>query len=83
MGIICFALLAYMVMIIVRIVLTYFPLDPDGLMATIAGFLFVVTDPVLAPLRRVLPAIRIGSMALDISPIVVILGIQIVLGVIC
>ena len=83
MGIICFALLAYMVMIIVRIVLTYFPLDPDGLMATIAGFLFVVTDPVLAPLRRVLPSIRIGSMALDISPIVVILGIQIVLGVIC
>lgn len=83
MGIICFALLAYMVMIIVRIVLTYFPLDPDGIMATIAGFLFVVTDPVLAPLRRVLPAIRIGSMALDISPIVVILGIQIVLGVIC
>ncbi len=83
MEIICFALLAYMVMIIVRIVMTYFPLDPDGMMATIAGFLFVVTDPVLGPLRRVLPPIRIGSMALDISPIVVIIGIQILLGVIC
>jgi YggT family protein len=83
MDFICLALMIYMVMIIVRIVMTYFPLDPDGLMATIAGFLFVVTDPVLSPLRRLLPPIRIGTMALDISPIVVIIGIQIVLGVIC
>ena len=77
MDILCLALTIYMLLILVRIVLTWFPLDPDGAMATIAGLLFVLTDPVLAPLRRVLPPLRIGSVALDLSPIVVLLGIQI------
>ncbi len=77
MDLICLALTIYMLLIFVRIVLTWFPLDPDGAMATVAGFLFLVTDPVLGPLRRVLPPVRIGSVALDLSPIVVLLGIQV------
>ncbi len=33
----------------------------------------------LAPLRAILPPVRIGGMALDLSPTVLILGIIIVL----
>lgn len=83
MFIICTLLQLYLVAIFVRIVLSWFPLDPDGFMATVAGFLFVLTDPVLAPLRRALPAVRLGSVALDLSPIVVIIGIQILTGILC
>ena len=63
--------------------LSWFPLDPNGFMATVAGFLYMLTDPVLGPLRRMLPAVRLGSVALDLSPIVVIIGIQILIGIIC
>jgi len=49
----------------------------------VAGFLYLVTDPVLGPLRRVLPPLRMGAMALDLSPIVAFFGISILMGVLC
>ena len=77
LDIICLLITVYVVVIVVRIVLTWFPLDPDGGMATVAGFLFIITDPVLAPLRRALPPVRLGSVALDLSPIIVLIGLQV------
>ena len=55
-----------MLVLIVRVVLSWFPISPDGSVATVAGFLYLVTDPVLGPLRRVLPPLRMGAMALDL-----------------
>lgn len=49
-------------------------------MATVAGALYMVTDPVLLPLRRLLPAVRMGHMALDLSPIVAFFGLSILMG---
>ena len=83
MEIVCLAISAYTLIILVRIVLTWFPLDPDGAMATVAGFLFMITDPVLGPLRRALPAVRLGSVSLDLSPIIVLVGLGILQGAIC
>jgi len=73
--VVCWALNIYLVLIFARILLSWFPLDPNGTMATIAGFLFTVTDPVLGPLRRAIPPVRIGMAALDLSPIIVIVAI--------
>lgn len=83
MDIVCLALTIYTLLILVRIVVTWFPLDPDGGMATVAGFLFIVTDPVLGPIRRLLPPVRLGSVALDLSPLVVLIGLQIIQANIC
>lgn len=83
MAVVCAALTVYMLIILVRIVLTWFPIDPDGAVAAFAGLLFILTDPVLGPLRRALPPLRIGSVALDLSPIIVLIGLQILQGVIC
>jgi len=78
MAIVCLLITIYVVMIFVRIVLTWFPLDPDGGMATVAGFLFVLTDPVLGPIRRALPPLRVGRVAMDLSPIIVLIGLSII-----
>lgn len=40
-------------------------------------------DPLLRPIRRLLPPLRLGGMALDLSPIILILGLSIAQGVIC
>jgi YggT family protein len=40
-----------------------------------------VTDPVLVPIRRMLPPFRIGGGALDLSPLIVVVGLEIVLSV--
>ena len=83
MILVCWALSLYLVFVFARILLSWFPLDPSGAMATVAGFLFTVTDPVLGPLRRAIPPVRLGAAALDLSPLIVILGIFILRGIVC
>ncbi len=73
--ILCLLLQLYVFAIFGRVLLSWFPLNPQGAMATVAGFLFMVTDPVMRPVRRLLPAARFGGMALDFSPVIVIFGI--------
>lgn len=83
MAIICNLISLYVLIIIVRIVLSFFPIDPDGPVATFHGLLHLLTEPVLGPLRRVLPSVPIGQIRLDLSPIVVLFGLQILQGAIC
>ena len=35
------------------------------------GILYDLTEPVLRPIRRLLPPLRVGAVALDLSPILV------------
>ena len=76
MTIICNLLRVYLFLIFARIVLSWFPLNPSGAMAGIYSFLYTVTEPVLGPVRRIMPALG----AFDLSPIVVIIGISIIQG---
>ncbi|CAN5268708.1 MAG: YggT family protein [Acidimicrobiia bacterium] len=39
-------------------------------------------NPVLAPIRRVLPPVRLGGMALDLSPLVLFFAIAILRGMV-
>ena len=80
---VCLLLQLYLFAIFGRVLLSWFPLNPSGAMATVAGFLYTVTDPVMKRVRRVLPAARFGGMALDFSPVVVIFGIAILRQMIC
>jgi YggT family protein len=65
----------YLLCIFARIVLSWFPISPGTPVATVAGFLYSITEPVLGPIRRVLPSVGM----IDLSPIVVIFGVQLVL----
>lgn len=40
-------------------------------------------DPILRPIRSVLPPVRFGNTALDLSPLVLVIGVTILLNVIC
>jgi YggT family protein len=55
--------------ILVRVLLTWFPVDPSN---PIIRILYDVTEPILAPIRKVIP--RIGMF--DLSPIAAMLLIQ-------
>ena len=83
MVIVCYLILLYIIAVFARIILSWFPLDPDGPIATVAGFLYMVTDPVLRPLRRMIPPIRMGGMGLDLSPTIVWFGLFFLQAVIC
>jgi YggT family protein len=68
------ALWAYMWIIIARALISWVNPDPWN---PIVQFLHRATEPVLAPIRRVLPTWRMG---IDFSPIVAILAIYFVQG---
>ena len=72
--VLCQLVLLYEVAILGRIILSWFPLRPGGVMARVNAILVRITDPVLEPVRRVLP--RMGMF--DLSPIIVLLALQIV-----
>ena len=58
-------------LIFFRAILSWFPIDPHNPLVTL---LYEVTEPILAPMRNVIP--RIGMM--DITPLVAIILIQVI-----
>jgi YggT family protein len=82
MFIICAVLQLYLLVLIGRIILSWVPSLPEPLLP-IARLLSALTDPVLTPLRSALPPLRIGAAALDLSPLIVFFGINILQGFLC
>jgi YggT family protein len=68
----------YVVVLIVRALLSWFPAAPGSVFARFLRVLDLVTEPVLRPVRRVLPPIRAGGMGIDLSVIAVILVAQLI-----
>lgn len=81
-----FALLAwvlnvYMFVLIARLVIDWIQLlardwRPRGVVLAVCEGIYTVTDPPLRALRKVIPPLRLGGVALDLSFIVLILGIS-------
>ena len=76
MNAICVLLNLYLLALFARIILSWFPISPDSPMAPVFSFLYSVTEPVLGPIRRLLPPVGMGGMGLDLSPIIVVFGAQ-------
>ena len=78
-NLICQLLGIYLLILVVRAILSWFPLSPGSALAPVASFLYSITEPVLAPLRRIIPAVG----GFDLSFIVLFFIIQIVRNIIC
>jgi YggT family protein len=81
-NIVCALANLYFIALFARIILSWFPISPDSPFATIFSFLYTITEPVLGPVRRLLPPIGMGGMGLDLSPIIVFFGLRIVMGLV-
>ena len=60
--------------VIARVILSWFPIGPSSPFAPIARAIFQITETMLGPVRRAVPL----AGPLDLSPIIVILFLQIV-----
>lgn len=73
--------------IIVWIVLSYVVsfgrLTFDHPVRKVYDFLSRFIEPVLRPLRNLIPPVRIGGAALDLSPLILIVGLRVASWVIC
>lgn len=53
---------------------------PRGFLLVVAEFVYTLTDPPLKFLRRFIPPLRLGQINLDIAFLVLIIGVQILSG---
>jgi YggT family protein len=71
--------LVYVIIIIIRIILSWIPRLPyNRWLSAFVKFVTDVTDPYLNLFRRILPPIRIGPGALDLSPTIALFVLIIV-----
>jgi len=54
--------------------------EPKGPIVLVLEAVYTVTDPPLKAIRRVVPPLRIGSIALDLAFIILIIAVQIAIG---
>lgn len=75
-------LFLYFVVLLARLVFDWIQVfsrswRPRGPVLVIAEVVYSLTDPPLRALRRVIPPLRIGGVALDLAFLVLILGVSI------
>jgi YggT family protein len=79
-----YVLWIYLLILIVRLILSWiqaFSRDwhPTGIILVIAEVVYTATDPPLRFLRRYIPSVRLGTVALDLSFMVLFVVILILL----
>jgi YggT family protein len=77
----------YIVILFARLVLDYVQMfarswTPRGPVLVLAEVVYTLTDPPLKAVRRVIPPLKIGSVALDLSFIVVLAALWVLTGVV-
>lgn len=79
-GVLYLAVLVYLLLLITRLVLEWIQsyareYRPSGLMLVLFEVVYTLTDPPVLGLRRLIPPLRIGAVALDLSlMILLVLG---------
>jgi YggT family protein len=79
-GLLSFLLGAYWWVLLAHVIFSWIPRPPEPLMPFVLGVRALV-EPLAAPLRRVIPPLRLGGVALDLSILVLFFGTSILRGV--
>ncbi len=82
-GLACTGLQIYWWVIFAAILLSWFPVPSDHPVGVIKRGVDALTQPLLSPIRRLIPPLRLGHAALDLSPIVLLLAVRLLSGVVC
>jgi YggT family protein len=70
----------YFYAVLVWVILSWIQVSSTHPLGRIQVFLDRIIYPIILPIRRVVPPIRLGGGALDLSPIVLLVGLRILIG---
>ena len=81
--IVSLVLLLVQVLLIARAVLDWSvvlagPSAPGSVRSRVSAVVFAATEPILAPVRRLVPPLRLGATSIDLAFIIVFLAIVII-----
>ena len=81
-GILILVLQLYFYAVIAWVILSWIPTSSTHPLGKVNVFLDRIIYPVILPLRRVIPPVRLGGGMLDLSPIVLIIGLRLLMGLV-
>ncbi|MEX2504583.1 MAG: YggT family protein [Egicoccus sp.] len=70
----------FLIVLLAHVIFSWVPRPPEPLMPLVLGVRRVV-EPVAAPLRRMIPPLRIGGIALDLSIILLFVIVRVLMSV--
>lgn len=82
LDVLCVLLTIYFIILLVRIILSWVPSLPEPVQPLARG-VRALTDPILNPLRGLIPPISAGGVGLDLSPLLLFFVIIILRGILC
>lgn len=80
--VLCFGLTLAQIVLLLHVIFSWVPRPPEPLMPFVVGVRRLV-EPVAAPIRKVLPPLRLGGIGLDLSILVLFFGIIILQRIVC
>jgi YggT family protein len=80
--ILCWALQIYWFVLLLHVIFSWVPRPPEPIIPFVLGVRRLV-EPVAAPLRRMIPPLRLGGVGLDLSILVLFFGVVILRSVVC
>lgn len=81
-GIVCWLLGAYLLVLFAHVIFSWVPRPPEPLQPVVRG-VRALTEPLLTPLRRVVPPLQLGGAALDLSILIVFFVVILLQNAVC
>lgn len=82
-GILCWLGQAYLIVLIAYVIFSWVPRPPEPLLPVIR-IIRAMVEPLLRPMRRVIPSVPVGNVSFDLSILVLFFGLQLlVLPIVC
>jgi YggT family protein len=81
-GVLILILQIYFYAVLAWVILSWIPTSSEHPLGRVNVFLDRIIYPVILPLRRVIPPLRLGGGMLDLSPIVLLIGLQLLMGLV-
>jgi YggT family protein len=80
--VLCLLLQIYWFVLLLHVIFSWVPRPPEPIVPFVLGVRRLV-EPVAAPLRRVIPPLRLGGVALDLSILILFFGVIILRSIVC
>lgn len=85
-GVAYLAVFLYLILLIARLVLEWIrsyarDFRPRGAVLVVFETVYTLTDPPVKGLRRLIPPIRLGAVAIDLSLMLLLIGCTLLMGV--
>ncbi len=72
-----------MLTVVFWVILSWVRVPSTHPLARVTVLLDRIIYPVILPLRRVMPTVRLGGGALDLSPVVLLIGLSFLRSILC